>query len=343
MKKLLNFVLLLTLTALFMPVLTVGFALETQNEVPQEVFEPDAIVTENRLIEEKAPSYDENTTIRLCHQGTVQELSLKTYIMGVLAAEMPAGFPEEALRAQAVAARTYTMYKQKLYQGDDAPKEHKGADLCDDPAHCEAYVDLEQKAEALWGDSHEVYRMRIQAAVEATDGMILVYEEEPIAAVFCAASSEKTESAGDIWGSALPYLVSVDSPGGTDCSQYEGSVTVSQKDFIKTIQGKWPDADFSEPPSAWFRDSHRTEAGSVVDVLVGGVRVSGSDVRQALGLNSANFKVRVDGGNLVFTTIGYGHGVGLSQYGARYMAIAGQTYDQILQHYYPGTQLQLQG
>ena len=134
---------------------------------------------------------DEKTTIRLCHQGTIQELSLKTYIMGVLAAEMPAGFPEEALRAQAVAARTYTMYKQKLYQGDAAPEEHKGADLCDDPAHCEAYVDLEQKAEALWGESYEVYRMRIQEAVEATDGMILVYEEEPIAAVFCAAHQQR--------------------------------------------------------------------------------------------------------------------------------------------------------
>ena len=343
MKKLLNFVLLLTVTAIFMPVLTVGFALEQQTEQSAEVFETDSVISENTLVQQARPSYDETNFITLFRQGEVEELSLKDYLTGVLAAEMPAGFPEEALKAQAVAARTYTLYKQRLYHGESAPESHQGADLCDDPAHCEAYADLETQAETLWGESHERYRQRIADAVDATDGIILVYEEEPIAAVFCAASGEKTENAEEIWGSALPYLVSVDSPGGADCSQYEGTKRVPQQQFVKLIRERWPDADFSEPPTAWFRDSHRTQAGSIVDVLVGGVRVSGSEVRQVLGLNSANFKVRVEEDELVFTTIGYGHGVGLSQYGARYMAIAGERYDQILQHYYPGTELQLQG
>ena len=98
--------------------------------------------------------------------------------------------------------------------------------------------------------------------------------------------------------------------------------------------------DFSQPPSAWFKDSHRSEAGSVIDVLVGEVRIKGSEVRQTLGLNSSNFKVRVEGENLVFTTIGYGHGVGMSQFGARFLALDGKSYDQILSHYYPGTALQ---
>ena len=343
MKKLLNFVLLLTLTALFMPVLTVGFALEPQAEQAEEVFESNPVIRENQLIQKSKSTYDEKTVVTLYHQGKTEEISLKDYLTGVLAAEMPAGFPEEALKAQAVAARTYTMYKQQLYKGENIPESHHGAELCDDPAHCEAYTDLETQAEALWGERHTVYRQRIIEAVEATDGIILVYEEEPIAAVFCAASGEKTENAKDIWGSSLPYLVSVDSPGGSDCSQYEGTKRISQQQFVGLIQEKWPDTDFSEPPTAWFRDSHRSDAGSIIDVLVGGVRVSGSEVRQVLGLNSANFKVRVEEGDLVFSTIGYGHGVGLSQYGARYMAIAGERYDQILRHYYPGTELQLQG
>lgn len=343
MKKLLKFVFLLTLCSVFAPLLTVGVAMDTPSEPVSQLTEPETLVVENQLTQTERSSYDENTVITLYTQGECREINLREYLTGVLAAEMSAGFPEEALKAQAVAARTYTHYKMNLYGAEQSPEAHQGADLCDDPGHCEAFADLAVQATELWGDSAEVYLQRLQEAVDATDGMILVYEEEPIAAVFCAAAGEKTESAADIWGSKLPYLVSVDSPGGQDCSRYHGTVTMEQTAFVETMKNKWPDADFSDPPTAWFRDSHRTEVGSVMDVLVGGVRLTGSEVRQALGLNSANFKVKVEGENLVFTTVGYGHGVGMSQYGARYYAMDGQTYDQILYHYYPGTQLQLQG
>ena len=340
MKKLLNFVLFLTLCAISMPVVTVGLA-ATQEEVPLEPHEP--LVSETVLAQtQQQKRYDEETAVTLLCGGEVRELSLKDYLQGVLAAEMPAGFPEEALKAQAVAARTYTLYKMTLYR-EGADTVHQGADLCDDPGHCEAFADLTTQAAALWGDSADIYRQRLQEAVEQTDGMILVYEDQPIAAVFCAASTEKTESAKDIWGSDLPYLVSVDSPGGQDCSRYEGTVAMAQTDFAEAVQAQFPQADFSEPPGTWFRDSHRSEAGSVLDVLVGGVRLTGSQVRQLVGLNSANFTVKVQGADLVFSTVGYGHGVGLSQYGARYLALDGQCYDQILGHYYPGTQLRLEG
>ena len=339
MKKLLSFVLLLTSCAVFSPLLTVGIAAE-QSET---VFEPEVSVTENILVLPEPISYDQTTTVRLSVAGETRELALKDYLMGVLAAEMPAGFPEEALKAQAVAARTYTLYKMASYRESALPECHNGADLCDDPGHCEAFLDLDEEADALWGESADVYLQRLEAAVTQTDGLVLVYEDEPIAAVFCAASTEKTESAADIWGRDLPYLTSVDSPGGSDCSQYQGVVTVRQSDFRDAILSIAPEADFSGAPGTWFRDSHRSEAGSVIDVLVGEVRLTGSQVRQAAGLNSANFKVKVEGENLVFTTVGYGHGVGLSQYGARYLAMGGQTYDQILYHYYPGTQLRLEG
>ena len=340
MKKLLKFVLVLTVCAVFSPLLTVGFPVSS----PVEVFEPQETVSENILTLPEKTSYDETTVVRLNTDSGLRELSLREYLTGVLAAEMPAGFPEEALKAQAVAARTYTLYKMALYSDKNQPPEgHGNADLCDDPGHCEAFVDVAVQADAMWADSADIYLQRLQQAVADTDGMILVYDDQPIAAVFCAASTEKTESAAEIWGSDLPYLISVDSPGGKDCSRYEGTVTIGQRAFCEAIQNIAPEADFSGAPATWFRDSHRSAAGSVIDVLVGEARLTGSQVRQAVGLNSANFKVKVEGENLVFTTLGYGHGVGLSQYGARYLAMDGQTYDEILAHYYPGTQLRLEG
>lgn len=340
MKKLLKFVFILTLCSLSLPLIVPG----TAEEAAADPYEPGVLAAES-VLTQAPPSvgYDETTTLRLQTGGTVQELTLRDYLTGVVAAEMPAGFPEEALKAQAVAARTYTLYKMALYSQSGGAEAHPDADLCDDPTHCEAFARLETQAASLWGDGAEIYRQRVEQAVDSTDGLILIYDDEPIAAVFCAASTPLTESAADVWGSDLPYLVSVESPGGQDCSRYEDTVTISQDAFAAAIRRDWPEADFSRPPAEWFHDSHRSQAGSVLDVLVGGVRLTGSQVRQAAGLNSANFTVRVQGDDLVFSTIGYGHGVGLSQYGARYLALEGRTYDEILGHYYPGTALQLLG
>lgn len=340
MKKLLKFVFFLTLCSLSLPLLLQG----TSDGAAAELHEPGVLTAESALTQlPQTAGYDDTATVRLLTDGTVRELTLREYLIGVVAAEMPAGFPEEALKAQAVAARTYTLYKTALYADGEGATAHPDADLCDDPTHCEAFADLETQAASLWGDGAEIYRQRIEQAVDSTDGLILIYDEEPIAAVFCAASTPLTESAADVWGSDLPYLISVESPGGQDCSRYEDTVTISQEAFAAAVQADWPEADFSKPPAEWFNDSHRSQAGSVLDVLVGGVRLTGSEVRQTVGLNSANFTVRVQGDDLVFSTVGYGHGVGLSQYGARYLALEGRTYDQILGHYYPGTDLQLLG
>ena len=169
MKKLLNFVLFLTLCAISMPVLTVGLAAE--EEMPVFV-QPEAFVSETVLTQPQSqpkPGFDDDTMVTLLCGGTIRELPLEEYLLGVLAAEMPAGFPEEALKAQAVAARTYTLYKMALYEeGQDTV--HQGADLCDDPGHCEAFADLTTQAAALWGDSADIYRQRLQTAVEETHG-----------------------------------------------------------------------------------------------------------------------------------------------------------------------------
>ena len=242
------------------------------------------------------------------------KLALGDYLEGVLAAEMPASFPPEALKAQAVAARTYTLYKLNAYeQGVAIPDIHQGAQLCDDFTHCKAYVNLEENQQTLWGDQAKEYRKAIQEAVESTDGMVVTYEGQAIAAVFHAASSGKTEDALDVWGASHPYLVSVDSPGEEACPNYYGTVSITPQEFAKKFWEKHPEANFNDPPQGWFRASQRSQTGGIIHVLVGGVRVSGSEIRTLLGLNSTNFTLQASDSALVFSTVGYGHGVGMSQ------------------------------
>lgn len=335
MKKLLSVVFCMMLFVYLLPMLTVGFSAEKSKDEPAENADEQTTIIDEPTIKAE---WDQAQDVTVCIDGEVRKLDLRTYLIGVMAAEMPASFPEEALKAQAVAARTYTLYKQELYGADGMPESHKGAQLCSDPNHCKAFCDVSVQAAALWGDSTDFYLEKLESAVDSTDGLIMVYEEHPIAAVFHSASVGRTESAADIWGTDVPYLIGVESPGGEDSPKYQGEVRVMQKDFAAAVQEQVPDADFSSEASFWFRDSHRSEAGGVVDVLVGGVRVKGTVIRQIAGLNSINFKVRAEGDELIFTTLGSGHGVGLSQYGARAMAKDGSDYAEILLHYYTGAQ-----
>lgn len=345
MKKLLQAAAFLTFAAFFLPVLTVGFSDTAQQTAALTEHEEDVrtlpLVSETGLplSAKNADSYDRSQTVTLWQDGALREMSLREYLIGVVAAEMPAGFPEEALKAQAVAARSYALYKLALYDGTDQ-EEHHGAQLCADSGHCEAFIDLAVQASELWADGAEVYAGRITDAVEQTDGWVLTWEQEPIAAVFCAASGARTETAEDIWGAALPYLVSVDSPGGTECSRYYGQVCMAQTDFAAMVREQYPAAQLSGAPEQWFQQVERSASGSVLRLKLGGVTVTGREIRSLVGLNSANFTVRTQGDQLIFETEGYGHGVGMSQYGARYLALAGQSCEEILAHYYPGTLLE---
>lgn len=271
----------------------------------------------------------ENETVTVQIDGKPTELTLESYVEGVTAAEIPADFPREALRAQAVAARTYALCK--LSRG--RPDAHPDADLCDDYRHCAAY---RSPAVSVFGTDE---LSAIRAAVRDTEGEILTSEGAPIAAVFHCVSGPRTESAADVWGEDVPYLQSVVSPGGTAFDGYESAVTVSADDFREKAGSAFPAADLSGPPSAWFKASVRSNAGGIKTVKLGGVTVEGTAVRELFGLRSTNFTVTTADDSLTFHTIGYGHGVGLSQYGAKYMAENGSDYREILAHYYPGTEL----
>ncbi len=279
-------------------------------------------------------SADQAIEVTLLHDGKKIELPLDEYLEGVVAAEMPALFPDEALRAQAVAARTYTMKKLS----SSPAKEHDGAALCSNPAHCKAYKPISTFA-AGWGDSSDDYTKKIKDAVISTDGEIVLYNGEPISAVFHSTSSGKTERAADVWSGDTPYLQSVESPGDTDSPHYEAVKSISPDDFKTTIAEKYPDTSFDANPENWFSEIVRSDAGGIISLKVAGVKMKGSEIRSILGLNSTNFTITYRDGNLHFSTRGYGHGVGMSQYGARSMALQGMTYEEILKKYYTGVTL----
>ncbi len=271
----------------------------------------------------------------LGRDGQVAEMNMADYLWGVVAAEMPASFEPDALRSQAVCARTYSLWKlrAKSHEGD-------GADVCADSSCCQAFLTKEDAAQRWGADLAPAYTAKIAAAVADTDGQVLVYDGAPIQAVFFSSASGATEDAEAVWGKALPYLVSVDSPEGDEVPNYRSTVTLTADQVQKAVGEAGLGADLSGEPSGWFHDLTRTASGRVASVELGGVSLSGGAVRNLFALRSACFDVSEKDGVFTFSVTGYGHGVGLSQYGANAMAKQGTGWRDILAHYYTGAQLQ---
>lgn len=281
-----------------------------------------------------AAATDAAMQIKVLIGGKVETLCMRDYLFGAVAAEMPAAFEPEALKAQATAARTFAV--SRMLSAEIA--QHAGASICDDPNHCLAYIS-EQEALEKWGDQAQTYAEKVRQAVSATDGSVIYYQGVPIQAVFHAASSGKTERAADVWGKDVAYLQSVESPGEEASPRYYGRVELKPEDFKAEFLKAHADAKLEGAPGTWFTDETRSAAGGVLSLHVGGVSVSGGELRVLCALRSTNFTVSEENGLLVFKTIGYGHGVGMSQYGAQAMALSGKTFDEILKWYYTGTTL----
>ena len=259
------------------------------------------------------------------------EMELEEYVLGVLAAEMPAEFEPEALKAQAVAARSYTLYCK-------AGCKHGQAMVCCDFACCQAWRSTEEM-QALWGEGFDFYYEKLSRAVEETQGQHLLYDEQPVFAAFHSSSAGYTESCGAIW-SELPYLVSVESPENE--SHVPGYVTyleLSPLDFRDSLLHKRPEADFSTGAESWIGEIGYEDSGRISYVVIGGIPYSGTELRSLFSLRSTSFSLEYTGESFLFTVQGFGHGVGMSQYGANVMAQEGADYAAILAHYYPGTEL----
>ena len=301
--------------------------------LPADVSADSSAVSSQLPAKSAGPSLDAQTSVRLLINGTVRTVPMDEYLFHVVAAEMPASFELEALKAQAIAARTYALYK---IQNGPSPN-HPNADLCTNSNCCSAYI-TEAKMKQAWGASLEEYRAKVLQAVSETDGQAILYNGQPINAVFHSSSSGTTEKAELVWGAAAPYLSSVFSPeNGETVPNYESTVKVPVAQFRSAILQTYPDADLSGSPSQWFGRADRSHAGRVLRIFIGGVPVAGSSLRSLFGLRSTAFSVSVESSNVVFQVTGYGHGVGMSQYGANVYALRGWNCYEILTWYYQGT------
>lgn len=263
--------------------------------------------------------------------GETITLPLEEYIKGVVAAEMPASFGIEALKAQAVAARTYALNKAAR----ENPPEHEDAPVCTDATHCLAWRPMEQALEG-WGEAGEENWEKISAAVEDTKGQAAVFEDEPIVAVFHANSSGRTEDAAEVWGGSLPYLKSVESKGEELCENFISEREISFEQFREELTR----AHFKAPQSMdEIGEPGYTEGGAVREIVIGDEKYTGTQIRSIFNLRSASFEIEKGDGSLTFRVKGNGHGVGMSQYGANYLASQGKTYVEILKTYYTGVEI----
>ncbi|MFD1708751.1 stage II sporulation protein D [Siminovitchia sediminis] len=258
----------------------------------------------------------------------VEKLPLEEYVMGVVASEMPADFEEEALKAQALTARTYIVNHLLQSGEDDIPLD---ADVTDTINH-QVYKNKEE-LKHLWDQDFDWRMKKIEEAVKATEGEILTYDNKPITASFFSTSNGYTENAEDYWNNPVPYLKSVESPWDTQSPKFIDQKVMSVQDFQEKLNVN------IEKSGDLGTVTARTPGKKVAAVNIGGKTFSGREVREKLELKSTDFNWEKKGDTIVITTKGYGHGVGMSQYGANGMAKEGKKYKDIVSHYYQGVSI----
>lgn len=269
-----------------------------------------------------------SSTIRVqMEDGDVQNMELEKYVVSVVLREMPASFESEALKAQAVVARTYTL-KRKTAGG-----KHIGADICTDSTCCQAYC-TEEEFLINGGTTEELNK--VKDAVSATKDLVLVYNGTLIEATYFSCSGGMTEDATAVWGSYIPYLQAVESPGEEFAAHYTDTVSFSTDEFENLLE-----ADLDDYPETWIESISYTPGGGVKSIRICGMDYDGTQIRKKLNLRSTAFIITAVGNTVTVTTKGFGHRVGMSQYGAEAMAINGKNYADILSHYYPGTALEI--
>ena len=258
--------------------------------------------------------------------GNVTVMELEAYVRGVVLAEMPASFEEEALKAQAIVARTYALKRQ-----EEGNKHPEGA-VCTEPVCCQAYIS--DKAYLMEGRGDRACIEKVQDAVEDTRGLVLTYQGELIEATYFSCSGGRTEDAAAVWGTDVPYLQAVDSPGEEKANAYSGKLYFTAAEFAAAL-GR----TLAGTPSGWLGKVTYTDGGGVQTMYIGGICYEGTRLRKLLGLNSTIFTMTASDSGITVEMLGHGHRVGMSQYGADAMAVRGNTCGEILAYYYQGTRI----
>ena len=280
---------------------------------------------------------DTQRSIRVYNHKTdeIMDLNFEEYIIGVVAAEMPASFDIEALKAQSIASRTYTINKMRV--GCNA---HPQGEICTDHTHCQAWLSQDEMRDR-WGYlGYLRYKDRITEAVLATEGIVITYQGKPIDAIYHSTSGGKTENSEDVWANTIPYLRSVISPHEEHSPRFTESKTFPIIDFLASLKSLNRELQVStDPLDKQMEILEYTEGGKIARIRIGNQVFTGKEIRETLGLNSAGFTYRITSNSIQINTVGYGHGVGMSQYGADGYARQGWDYTRILSHYYTETEL----
>ncbi len=296
---------------------------------------PSVFVLKNGVYKKPLPEDLATIKVYIKDEDKVVEMSKGQYLREVVSAEMPASFEIEALKAQAVAARSYLTARMNAYAIGGKPAEHKGADICTDFAHCKAWIS-EAKRRELWGSDADKNWAKISLAVADTKEQVIYFNNEVISAVFHSTSSGRTESSKDVWGGERVYLTSVESPGEENAPNFKSEKTISIDEFkriaIENIEGVNFDTEL-------IGNIIRSESGGIITINIGTKPVKGTLFRTMYDLKSTNVNLTVNENDIHFDVTGYGHGVGMSQYGANAMALRGSNYTEILTHYYQGTEI----
>lgn len=328
MKKIFLYILCLVLICFLIPIL-----FTKRNNTTSQT----AVVEKPKEVQEKVTyDYGKYNTVKLLHTktGEVEELELDEYLLGVVSSEMPASFENEALKAQAVVARTYTMYK--IVNGS----KHENADICDDSTCCQAWISKEDRLNKWKEEERNSNWAKIENAVYTTKGKIITYNNEPINAFFHSNSGGTTDTATAVWGGTnYPYLQAVQTSGEDTYSQYNSEVTVTKEEFVSKIKEYHSDLEIDFGLENQIEILGYTEGERIKNIKIGNLELSGVEIRTIFGLKSAKFNISIEGDEIRFTVIGYGHGVGMSQTGADSMAKQGSNYEEIIKHYYTGVEI----
>jgi len=263
--------------------------------------------------------FDRSLTLRIKFADGVEEMSLQEYLIGVLSAEMPEDFPIEAQKAQAVAARTFALKQSQA-------RKHIDADVCTSPACCQGWSSNQNEIAA--------------EAVLQTDGLVITYDNKLIDATYFSCCGSRTEAAVAVWGGEIPYLQSVESPDESDAPRYSEEVVLDASYFAQTLTEHYPLIVLDGSPENWFGKISYTRGGGNDTAQNGGVEISGTDLRTIFSLRSTQIDFDLIGDDIRITTYGFGHRVGMSQYGAKALAEADCKFDDILKHYYQNIELQ---
>lgn len=338
MKKILIYFFGFVIIFFIIPAICTMTPAKAEKVVAETEIKPTEESNDNSNVEEeKTYDYSKYKTIKLLHVNTseIEELNIDEYLYGVVASEMPASFEIEALKAQAVVARTYTIYQIINNSG-----KHENADICDNYACCQAWISKEERLAKWEAEQAESNWNKILEAVNSTKGKIITYNGSPINAFFHSNSGGITESSVNIWGGIdYPYLKSVETSGEDGYTQYSSEVTYTKEDLLKKVREKYSDCVIDYAQENAVAITELTSSGRVKTIKFGNKQIAGTEARTILGLKSTNFTLEIKGENIVFSVTGYGHGVGMSQTGADSLAKNGAKYEEIIKHFYTNVEI----